>query len=388
MKVNFLLGAGFSIPAGYPSGLHLNESFFNKVENRLLKSTSLEWYWDEHGEVRSHNGRLNVDHLKYSYLLSEYVEQFQQESHKTFNYEEFFDWFKEKVEDDNAIQRFCETVNERLFDEFQIEEDSLHVFQRTDSSTWSEVFNIYNHLIADLLNRKYSREENIGVFSNFIKTVLQYDEANIFSLNHDLLTEYLLNENHIPYSDGFSKEKSFIIGSENEPLPLFQNIFSESVRLFKLHGSVDYYIYDEGVERGARVSLTGNYWFYKPLSYNNKHQSRRVDENGKVIQTFPQSKVYPQFLTGKTKDSLINDHSVYTPMFDAFKSSFEDLDILIIIGYSYGDVHINKILKENMDANDFKIININPGMSFPFRKNYKNDFVEQLSSIEELDISQ
>lgn len=166
---------------------------------------------------------------------------------------------------------------------------------------------------------------------------------------------------------------------------MFDASFTQPIRLFKLHGSVDYYEYIEGEEEGPIVKPTGNFWFYKPLKNENLHTAIRIDPiTKKTIQSFPPTNLVPQFLTGKTKTDIIEGHKIYKPMFDRFKESFKETDKVVIIGYSFRDIHINKILKEGIDTNDFELVNINPGVEFPFRKNYSRDFVRQLKSIEEL----
>ena len=105
-----------------------------------------------------------------------------------------------------------------------------------------------------------------------------------------------------------------------------------------------------------------------------------------MVQSLPQISVYPQFLTGKSKSDIVDSHKVYSPMFDAFKSSFNEVDTVVIVGYSYGDIHINRIIKQGLDNNTFRTINVNPWKHFPFRKNYKNEKVELLDSLEQLDL--
>ena len=58
---------------------------------------------------------------------------------------------------------------------------------------------------------------------------------DIFSLNHDLLIELLLNQKKIPFADGFGERDGDVLRfswSWNSGVP---------VRLYKLHGSVDWY---------------------------------------------------------------------------------------------------------------------------------------------------
>ena len=102
------------------------------------------------------NGRLNTDHIRYSYLLSELVEQYQIETARVFNYEEFFDWFVKKSGSDD-IKDYCTTVNNRLTTELSYQKDSGYLFQSMGCMEWHKSYEIINYLIADLLVRPYQR---------------------------------------------------------------------------------------------------------------------------------------------------------------------------------------------------------------------------------------
>lgn len=384
LKTNIIIGAGFSKPAGYPAGLTLNQKFFSNVERNILKSSSTEWSWDEYDEITSSNGRLNFDHLNISLLLSELVERFQKETSQVFDYEEFYDWFKLKYGNQEFIEMCCSNVNHRLNTEFKMPQSSLHYFNHPDINQYRIIDECYNHLIADLLRRPYKREEQIDFYTPFIKLINDGMSTNIFSLNHDTLVEFILNKNDILYSDGFSSNKSVIIGTGKEKLEVFCNYYPEKNRLFKLHGSIDYFLFNEMTETGNFLSYTKNYWFFKPITFRNKHNAIRIDpKTGQAIQHFNPN-IIPQFVTGKSKLDLISKHLVYKKMYKHFMDSFKSIDTLIVIGYSYSDIHINKIIKTAVDSYDFTIININPFVTFPFRKNYSREKIIEKKGLEEL----
>ncbi len=384
MKTVFLLGAGFSIPADFPSGQKLNERFFNDVENKILRHSSGEWQWDEHGAIVGHNGRLNSDYLRNSYLLSELVEQFQKENHSVFDYEIFYDWFLSKWNNIEFMQECCEIVNDRL--KGKVIEKSSHFFGKVTINQYIDFDKCYNHLIADLLDRSYKRDERLHLYEKFAY-LIQRNETDIFTLNHDLLIDYILKKYDIPFSDGFTEVDSCIVGYENNPLPIFTNEYEEKIRLFKLHGSIDYFLFREANQTYNQYDLTGNYYFFKTRNYHDKHDAKRIDlATGKVVQDF-NFEITPQFLTGKSKLEVINDHLIYAPMFENLKKSLSTAEKVIVIGYSYGDPHINTVLKQAIDGFKFELVNVNPYVEFPFRKDYKRDFVKELKSITDLNIT-
>jgi len=384
MKTNILLGAGFSLKAGYPSGQMLNQKFFSNVEKKILRQSSSEWMWDEYDEATSNNGRLNSEHLNISYLLSELVEAYQKETSQFFDYEEFYDWFLKNYDDKDLIKQCCDRVNSRLKKEFNMPDTSRHYFKQPDINEYRTIREAYNYLIADLLQRPYDREKTLPYYSQFIDLIKNSSETNIFTINHDTLVEFLLDRNNIKYSDGFSVDNSIIAGESNQILEMFSDHYSQNTRIYKLHGSINYYLFTElKSNEGGVYSGTGNYWFFKPNTYWNKHNARKIDpQTGAIIQAL-NSNILPQFLTGKSKMDVINTHSIYKHIYAHFANSFGATDRLVIIGYSYRDKHINEIIKKAVDSYDFYIVNINPGMPFPFRRNYSKEKVINLRSIEE-----
>ena len=384
MNTTFILGAGFSIPANFPCGKTLNEKFFKNIENRLLRHSSSEWAWDDYDEATSNNGRINYDYLRISFLLSELVEQYQKETSLIFDYEEFYDWFLSKWGNYELMEICCNSVNERLIMEFKIDSNSPYCFNNVLSNQFLTINECYNYLIADLIGRPYAQEEKKNEYTNFIKLVKTSEQVNIFSLNHDLLLEYLFKENSINFSDGFNIENSCIVGEKNENLPMFDNSYKENTKLYKLHGSIDYFKFEELILKELINYRTGQYWFFKPLGYHNKHYAKRIrPSTGELVQDFNNNTV-PQFLTGKNKFAIINQHLVFKPIYENFIKSFSQVQRIVIIGYSYRDVHINKIIKEGIDNGNLEIININPIVKFPFRKNYSSKFVKELESIYDL----
>lgn len=383
-SINIILGAGFSRPAEFPTGNQLNQKFFKSMENKMLRWSSGEWIWDEYDSATSNNGRLNYDYLNISYLLSEFVEKYQASLFRVFDYEEFFDWFRENYGNNELISELSDKANTRLKSDFGINDKSHHILKNPGINEYSKIYDTFNYLIGDLLGRKYKSEEKKDFYQPFINYIKNWDEVKIFTLNHDLLLEYLFKEYKIKYSDGFSKEESFIVGEQGEPLEYFKNSYIEKIKLFKIHGSIEYYRFDELIEEGLISHRTGDYWFFKPENYYNKHYAKRIDiKSGEVIQKYNWNTV-PQFLTGKNKMDFINNQHFYGDLYKEFNNSFTNCDELLLIGYSFSDLHINSVIKISIDSKQFSIININPRIVFPFRKDYKTDSIKNLNSIEEL----
>jgi hypothetical protein len=382
MSTTFILGAGFSIPAEYPSGHTLNEKFFNNLENNILKFSDGQWKWDEYDNSTAQNGRLNTDYLNVSLLLSELIESFQRETFLPFDYEEFYDWIN-KGYDSDLINRCCSNVNKRLT-AHDFSEYSGHLFKDPGINEYSSIQECYSYLIADLLSRNYKRTENLNRYSKFIESIGK-EETNIFTLNHDTLFEYLMQSHGLDYSDGFSTDKSMIANNEKEKMEVFNNEYNAGIKLHKLHGSVDYYQFAEMKESENGVyNYTGNYWFFKARNYWNIHMANLIEPStGEIIQSLNPD-IKPQFLTGKSKLKAISDHLIYKQLYIKLKDALSNTSKLTIIGYSYRDMHINQLIKEALDANTCEIVNVNPYVSFPFRRKFSQKDILELEDMDQL----
>ena len=76
--------------------------------------------------------------------------------------------------------------------------------------------NILNYLIADLLSEFKKNDEEIKkIYYNFIQYITKFNEVDIFTLNHDLLLERILELNEIEFSKGFNILNSNIFYEKN-----------------------------------------------------------------------------------------------------------------------------------------------------------------------------
>ena len=84
------------------------------------------------------------------------------------------------------------------------------------------------------------------------------------------------------------------------------------------------------------------------------------------VQTFHVD-ITPQFLCGTQKDITIKDDPMYQNLYDQFDQRIHSSEIVLIVGYSFGDTHVNEKLNSAISKNLIKrIIHINPAINFPF----------------------
>jgi len=334
--------------------------------------SSGEWFWVENGnDVENHNGSLNSDHIVYAFIFEEIMRRYGVMK----NYEEFYDFLIQQK--DEWYKEVFDTASENCAKELNLESDNgiLSMFR---TYQYKKIIEIFNYLIIDTLRVKISNSDLLAGYNVFLDFFKRYESITIYTLNHDLLLERLFDIVSRPYSDGFSSKNSTIIGDDDIPQPSFQNIFTESTRLLKLHGSDGLYQYPAGVDDGGIVHRTGEVIYFKPTSYHNKHVSKRIDTSGKILQTLNLD-TSPKFITGKNKNGLIQKDPMYQSLYSDFKNELRKGNDLVIVGYSYLDDHINSVIEAGGPYQN--VINVNPGKTYPYSNAKKVTNVDYLSAL-------
>lgn len=280
---------------------------------------------------------------------------------------------------EKQMNEFVNQAREKYIDE----RPYLRKYGLLDDSTTLENFenipayefdSFFFHLIADLLYLHKPIDQYIDFYLPFVHLLERSGcNAEVFSLNHDLLVETILHKHCIPFSNGFTTEGSELYSDEGSVIPIFRGSFEENVRLQKLHGGLDIYRYDylekENTLLGYDYFLTDGFYAKQVANHFLK---------GEKIQNFTPD-IRPQFITGRDKLAVIHSDCMYNTLHERFKANLKKLDELYIIGYSYGDEYLNEIIKESVNSIEL-VVNINPFDKFKFA--HKN--VHELGKIEEL----
>lgn len=148
---------------------------------------------------------------------------------------------------------------------------------------------------------------------------------------------------NVSLSDGFEDEESeFYVEKAKDifiRLRRFVNHFPNKLCIYKLHGSVDQYVYNYQNKEFTTVKV--------PSGSDPRKLVKRIDNP--ITKTIEQDRCwwnfYPDFLSGK--NSKINHYGTeyyYGPLFERFRANLNKSSYLIIIGYGFGDTVINEIL--------------------------------------------
>lgn len=368
--LNILIGAGFSFKAGLPLVKDVDQAFDSDLRGKLLRFSSSEWDWYElQNQVGQNNGRLSVSVPVIEEVFMVMIDSYKAEVGSFINYEDFFSFLQKQ--DSGWFEAIYQKAQNQFVDHFK-NVRSLDELKKTEEykyfgqNNFNEVFHSFQFLLAALLRPKISYEEILTVYKPFLDFISQYEKVNFFTLNHDLLLERMLGNLSIPYSNGFSNKNSVLRQDDGELIPTFQDDFQSNYSIFKLHGSVDLNGFIVTELEGHMNMRTGEIIYCIPNSIHDVH--RFNPDTDEIVQDM-NFEIAPNFLTGVTKTDFVKKDPMYSCLYNHFNRALKGTDDVLIIGYSFGDPHIEEVLKR---SNAKRIINVNPSLKYPHSSNCAN----------------
>lgn len=200
-----------------------------------------------------------------------------------------------------------------------------------------------NNIIADL-PKAYSKEL-IQLYKEFYLRIVKKTRqvpVNIFTTNYDLYSENALDELGIMYNNGFlgSAQRIFNPNSYNyvvvENLGLSRDVWksvSNFINLYKIHGSINWLKDD-----------------------NSGSDTPHILE--KDIELIRSRKKYDSIMIYPTPQK--DRTTLMVPYSDLFRMMQNSLlkknSVLISLGYSFGDEHINRIILNALSVYDFRLV--------------------------------
>lgn len=368
-KIVFLFGAGISVKAGLPTGQELTEDLLKSKS--FFRHSSGIYYW---GTKRNCSDKelcckqiYQGLHFVNAYLFKKLC--------NAPNYEE--------------IYYYCKILTQKRrtdFDEFyDFIDKNLNLFLKsnngTDNSGFEEILWLFdeacNYMQQFIWNRLSKKIDDVSYLKSIVDSCLdeEINEVIIFSLNHDLVLEKLLYENEIEYIDGFERKEENPKSDVRYWHPkLFEN--DNKVKLFKLHGSVNWFDFEKEKDQSKpnRLGIP-----------NINDILHTKDENGNY--QWPAGGK-PVFLTGTKNKILDYENNKYIKIvITYFKTKIATIDSLIASGYGFGDEGINTILEDWLSGEiNRKIVNINkskPDVNFENKITTTGKYI-QYSTYEEM----
>jgi len=208
----------------------------------------------------------------------------------------------------------------------------------------------------------------------------------IFSLNHDLIIECLAAKFGIPLSSGFSSgeialprrdrlgtktgdlKAESITGEQLERGMAFFTHGTPGINLLKIHGALDLFIFNDGVDilkilpleptvSGVIAALRAA---NEELIYVNQGVAETVTTNEI---TYADDDGRMQFLrrsilTGAYKFDKRHDQVLPRSMLTHFKTHINYVSNLICVGYAFGDIHVNEVIRNWLELNSQRRLEI------------------------------
>lgn len=346
MSKGLLLGAGFSYDLGMPLVKTLTEDFFSFFSKKRLKSFVNLWSKNKpYGEDDP------IEPRAFSTVLK-IVEKYRRDPDS--NYEAFLKEIEELIK--NTADRATVRSYQYALSKFEVVLTEM-LF----------MYHVHNFHIYENCKQFYKE------FDKFIGD----EPLWIMTLNHDLLIEFLCLDSGIPVKFGAASNINFPISNDdfadlvefgvneraNLKLESMNYLkFGKGVNILKLHGALNEYTYDDN-NKIAYVNLNET---DKPMDYL-KRVSKVMHKmeykvNGKSMRLGKDIAISDmngelQFLrhtikTGGNKFSkTINPKSGEEKMI-LFKQILDTLDEITIVGYSFGDYHIDTRLYNAMLKNE------------------------------------
>jgi hypothetical protein len=195
-----------------------------------------------------------------------------------------------------------------------------------------------------VVHHKLSRDAVRRGLNLISETARHVEALDIFTTNHDLLIEQQLG------SDGFTPQTGFDDDGHGE-FRVYRSRWwlnsrpRERVRLFKLHGSLNWW----------RYHFPG--WAVQ-YAIPNGDPCHSKDSNGHFLTPIENKAA---FLSGTIVKEMRYGLALWGELFSAFQTHLAQHDILVSCGYGFGDTGINqRILQWLCDAGDHQLVILTP----------------------------
>lgn len=238
---------------------------------------------------------------------------------------------------DYAKSSFNEESPEQLFFLYLLENLLTHIDDKVSKYT----YHTERHSLV-ITDEKKELNEN---FQNWIKQISENSILRMYTLNYDRVFKILSERVGIKIFEGFDSGEFVPQEEVNVDLKKILSDFNCNTH-YNLHGSVFWKIKtrENGFEIDPQVTLKS----YPGLQINNPGLPMLQMEKGKNI-------LMTNIITGyhKTQKSFI---SPFRQMQSAFDRDCMISDDIWIIGYSFGDEHINTSIKNALNHNDSVVL--------------------------------
>ena len=365
-SVAFLLGAGFSIPMGYPKGADVNNGILDFDKQPVAFSPAGVLATNTDG-TKPDFGYTN-NHEQAFCLCKDLIAAYNKRVVE-FDYEQFMDVLRSKD---------LHTEYASVIENYKSETDYTYLLSGSLPDIYSQMV---AHLLKDADNKSWYEGEptHIGpynskpraLYNSFLQYLSKLKEdylVNIHTLNHDLFMESFNRSEYIngDMSDGFDDYGSRYYGRLNiEGRDFYRcrlerytgRYYGKPIRLYKLHGSLNYVMMHRDSGYGLVDDCEVKFRYGMGLMDLERERSKKNGYDNDFIS------YHADFLTGATTKTPFYRSKFYKKLFRKFKNNLINANVLIVIGYGGKDKGINDYLLNYFDYQNKPCYFIDTGLN-------------------------
>ena len=219
-------------------------------------------------------------------------------------------------------QALCTYIERAIYAECALQIDAGELSGRTPVSSGHIPF------LAKLI----ARDTNLG-------------RTHLFTLNYDTLFEQALEELGIQYFDGFSGKATARFDPAVYGLDIYYpgdiaegrvRRFDKFLQFYKLHGSVHWFVDEDGVFRSQ----------HRNLSFAEDYRNSELDKKAKKLQSQEFKRIGSFGILPTTQKFTQTLDMPYAHLFRLFHARLnQPQTFLLVLGYGFSDAHVNRIIE-------------------------------------------
>jgi hypothetical protein len=340
-KVSFLFGSGISIPAGMPCVNQITEKVSSGTG--VMRHTDGNYYFGEplyaHAGIPDEYVPRVVEFLK---TLSLEIQQYYSSkrlgnySKREVNYEDLY-YVAQQI-CDSETGKYDNPIVQAFIDKILPDIEALFIRREDEIMEWTpfRIARQATHYIHCIVREFLKKEPADLDYLHCVRDAfhdLDISSVDLFTVNHDTVIEQYLDQCGIEYTDGFRPPEN---GVRYWSPKVFEDP-SRNARLLKLHGSVNWSLFEPDV---VGISIDGRPWLAENL---NGQPLDLVDDR-------------PMLLAGTFNKMLQYTSGIYADLYCEFRRALRETELLIVSGYSFGDKGINRQLVEWANSSEQKVM--------------------------------
>ncbi|APG02493.1 hypothetical protein BJI69_00300 [Luteibacter rhizovicinus DSM 16549] len=247
---------------------------------------------------------------------------------------------------------------------------------------------IYHMLYLRHINNAEYFERHLYLYDGIKGLSQKNSPLWVFSLNHDLIIEAVAARHSIPVSCGFEEEVVTFprrdsagnkIGDIRAEVLTKKTIEAgamqffahgkEGINLLKIHGSLDTFTFRNGEDylrllpekQSVDAVISTLRYANEELNYRDAAMERPVRAINEIAYRDDEGEMQflrRSLLTGAFKFDSRAHQVIPKKILDHFRSNLNYLSRLVVIGYGFGDIHINQILRSWLEASGHRHLEI------------------------------